>query len=110
MPSLLIRSTKIHCRPFSDCAGNRERGTGAAPGGYCGEIQRGLELPAGEEQPPRVLSVPGRAQELLLLQGDPKDESIVASRFMHDKYADFPEAPLVATPMKVTSFSISSRH
>ncbi|GJN19157.1 hypothetical protein PR202_gb06399 [Eleusine coracana subsp. coracana] len=43
----------------------------------------------------------------------PKDESIVASRFMHDKYAvtDSPEAPLVvATPMKVTSFSISSRH
>ncbi|WVZ77647.1 hypothetical protein U9M48_025492 [Paspalum notatum var. saurae] len=43
----------------------------------------------------------------------PKDESIVASRFMHDKYAvsESPEAPLVvATPMKVTSFSISSRH
>ncbi|KAG2656414.1 protein CYPRO4-like [Panicum virgatum] len=42
-----------------------------------------------------------------------KDESIVASRFMHDKYAisDSPEAPLVvATPMKVSSFSISSRH
>ncbi|XP_052142777.1 protein CYPRO4-like [Oryza glaberrima] len=43
----------------------------------------------------------------------PKDESIVASRFMHEKYAvsDTPEAPLVvATPMKVTSFSISSKH
>jgi hypothetical protein len=43
----------------------------------------------------------------------PKDESIVASRFMHDRYSvsDSPEAPLVvATPMKVTSFSISSRH
>lgn len=43
----------------------------------------------------------------------PKDESIVTSRFMHEKYAvsDTPEAPLVvATPMKVTSFSISSKH
>lgn len=42
----------------------------------------------------------------------PKDESIVDSRFMHDKFAvsDSPEAPLVvATPMKVSSFSISSR-
>ncbi|XP_031376110.1 protein CYPRO4 [Punica granatum] len=42
----------------------------------------------------------------------PKDESIVDSRFMHDKYAvtDSPEAPLViATPLKVSSFSISSR-
>ncbi|KAJ4831160.1 Protein cypro4 [Turnera subulata] len=41
-----------------------------------------------------------------------KDDSIVDSRFMHDKYAvtDSPEAPLViATPMKVSSFSISSR-
>ncbi|KAK6939597.1 Vacuolar import/degradation Vid27, C-terminal [Dillenia turbinata] len=41
-----------------------------------------------------------------------KDESIVDSRFMHDKYAvtDSPEAPLVvATPMKVSSFSISSK-
>lgn len=39
-----------------------------------------------------------------------KDESIVESRFMHDRYAlsDSPEAPLVvATPMKVTSFSMS---
>ncbi|KAJ8447401.1 hypothetical protein Cgig2_019395 [Carnegiea gigantea] len=39
-----------------------------------------------------------------------KDESIVDSRFMHEKFAisDSPEAPLVvATPMKVTSFSIS---
>lgn len=39
-----------------------------------------------------------------------KDESIIESRFMHDKYAvsDSPEAPLVvATPMKVTSFSMS---
>ncbi|CAL9041576.1 unnamed protein product [Musa banksii] len=44
----------------------------------------------------------------------PKDESIVDSRFMHEKFAvsDSPEAPLVvATPMKVSSFSISSsRH
>ncbi|XP_016569773.2 protein CYPRO4 [Capsicum annuum] len=42
----------------------------------------------------------------------PRDDSIVESRFMHDKYAvsDSPEAPLVvATPMKVSSFSISSR-
>ncbi|KAG0472010.1 hypothetical protein HPP92_016556 [Vanilla planifolia] len=42
----------------------------------------------------------------------PKDESIVDSRFMHDKFSgnDSPEAPLVvATPMKVSSFSISSR-
>ncbi|XP_068643211.1 protein CYPRO4-like [Aristolochia californica] len=42
----------------------------------------------------------------------PKDESIVDSRFMHDKFAvsDSPEAPLVvATPMKVSSFSISGR-
>ncbi|XP_047340826.1 protein CYPRO4 [Impatiens glandulifera] len=42
----------------------------------------------------------------------PKDESIVESRFMHDKYAvgDSPEAPLVvATPMKVTSFSMSGK-
>ncbi|KAG1364089.1 protein CYPRO4 [Cocos nucifera] len=42
----------------------------------------------------------------------PKDESIVDSRFMHDNFAvsDSPEAPLVvATPMKVSSFSISSR-
>ncbi|KAF6139027.1 hypothetical protein GIB67_010753 [Kingdonia uniflora] len=41
-----------------------------------------------------------------------KDESIVDSRFMHEKFAvsDSPEAPLVvATPMKVSSFSISSR-
>nr|XP_043621677.1 protein CYPRO4-like [Erigeron canadensis] len=39
-----------------------------------------------------------------------KDESIIESRFMHDKYAvsDSPEAPLVvATPGKVTSFSMS---
>lgn len=39
-----------------------------------------------------------------------KDESIVESRFMHEKFAisDSPEAPLVvATPMKVTSFSMS---
>ncbi|PKA49428.1 Protein CYPRO4 [Apostasia shenzhenica] len=43
----------------------------------------------------------------------PKDESIVDSRFMHEKFAGSgsPEAPLVvATPMKVSSFSISSRH
>ncbi|XP_020083195.1 protein CYPRO4-like [Ananas comosus] len=41
-----------------------------------------------------------------------KDESIVDSRFMHEKFAtsDSPEAPLVvATPMKVSSFSISNR-
>ncbi|GKA99327.1 CYPRO4 protein [Tanacetum coccineum] len=41
----------------------------------------------------------------------PKDDSIVESRFMHEKFAvsDSPEAPLVvATPMKVSSFSISS--
>ncbi|CAL1389488.1 unnamed protein product [Linum trigynum] len=39
-----------------------------------------------------------------------KDESIVESRFMHDNYAvsNSPEAPLVvATPMKVSSFSLS---
>ncbi|GKD70016.1 CYPRO4 protein, partial [Tanacetum coccineum] len=39
-----------------------------------------------------------------------KDESIIESRFMHDKYAvsDSPEAPLVvATPQKVNSFSMS---
>lgn len=42
----------------------------------------------------------------------PKDESVVESRFMHDKYAvsDSPEAPLVvATPMKVTSISMSGK-
>lgn len=41
-----------------------------------------------------------------------KDESIVDSRFMHEKFAvsDSPEAPLVvATPMKVSSFSMSGR-
>ncbi|KAF3971501.1 hypothetical protein CMV_004901 [Castanea mollissima] len=41
-----------------------------------------------------------------------KDDSIVDSRFMHEKFAvtDSPEAPLViATPLKVSSFSISSR-
>ncbi|CAA0822139.1 Vacuolar import/degradation- Vid27-related protein [Striga hermonthica] len=41
-----------------------------------------------------------------------KDDSIVESRFMHEKFAvsDSPEAPLVvATPLKVSSFSISSR-
>ncbi|KAI8025568.1 Protein CYPRO4 [Camellia lanceoleosa] len=41
-----------------------------------------------------------------------KDESIVDSRFMHDRFAvsDSPEAPLVvATPMKVTSFSMSGK-
>ncbi|KAK9163293.1 hypothetical protein Syun_004195 [Stephania yunnanensis] len=41
-----------------------------------------------------------------------KDESIIDSRFMHEKFAvsDSPEAPLVvATPMKVSSFSLSSR-
>ncbi|CAI0556948.1 unnamed protein product [Linum tenue] len=39
-----------------------------------------------------------------------KDESIVESRFMHDNYAvsNSPEAPLVvATPMKVSSISLS---
>lgn len=39
-----------------------------------------------------------------------KDESIIESRFMHDKFAvnNSPEAPLVvATPMKVTSISMS---
>ncbi|CAI8599238.1 unnamed protein product [Vicia faba] len=41
-----------------------------------------------------------------------RDDSIVESRFMHDKFAvtDSPEAPLViATPMKVSSFSLSNR-
>ncbi|GAB4840813.1 Protein cypro4 [Ancistrocladus abbreviatus] len=41
-----------------------------------------------------------------------KDDSIIDSRFMHDKFSvsDSPEAPLVvATPMKVSSFSISRR-
>lgn len=41
-----------------------------------------------------------------------KDESIVESRFMHDKFAvsDSPEAPLVvATPMKVSSISLSGQ-
>lgn len=41
----------------------------------------------------------------------PKDESIVDSKFMHDKFAitNSPEAPLVvATPKKVSSFSIAS--
>eukprot|EP01018_Ginkgo_biloba_P034348 Gb_00905 [translate_table: standard] len=41
----------------------------------------------------------------------PKDESIVESRFMHDKFAitNSPEAPLVvATPKKVSSFSIAT--
>ncbi|KAK9050535.1 hypothetical protein SSX86_030494 [Deinandra increscens subsp. villosa] len=39
-----------------------------------------------------------------------RNESIIESRFMHDKFAvsDSPEAPLVvATPMKVTSYSMS---
>ncbi|CAM8998608.1 unnamed protein product [Rhodiola kirilowii] len=42
-----------------------------------------------------------------------KDESIIDSRFMNDKYAvtDSPEAPLVvATSRKIRSFSISSKH
>ncbi|OAY38957.1 protein CYPRO4 [Manihot esculenta] len=41
-----------------------------------------------------------------------KDESIVESRFMHDNYAvsNSPEAPLVvATPMKVSSISLSGK-
>ncbi|CAK7329871.1 unnamed protein product [Dovyalis caffra] len=41
-----------------------------------------------------------------------KDESIVESRFMHENYAvsDSPEAPLVvATPMKVSSISLSGK-
>uniref|UniRef100_J3LHV5 Uncharacterized protein n=1 Tax=Oryza brachyantha TaxID=4533 RepID=J3LHV5_ORYBR len=41
-----------------------------------------------------------------------KDESIVDSRFMHENFSttDSPEAPLVvATPMKVSSFSIANR-
>ncbi|EPS71033.1 hypothetical protein M569_03723 [Genlisea aurea] len=40
-----------------------------------------------------------------------KDESIIESRFMHDKFQikDSPEAPLVvATPLKVSSFSMSA--
>lgn len=52
--------------------GDREREAGEASGGDGGEVQRGVELPPGEEQPPRVLPVPGGAQELLLLQGDPQ--------------------------------------
>uniref|UniRef100_A0A7N0T1F6 Vacuolar import/degradation Vid27 C-terminal domain-containing protein n=1 Tax=Kalanchoe fedtschenkoi TaxID=63787 RepID=A0A7N0T1F6_KALFE len=42
----------------------------------------------------------------------PKDESIIDSRFMNDRFAirDSPEAPLVvATPMKISSFSISNK-
>jgi hypothetical protein len=54
------------------CAGDGEREAGAASSGDGGEVQRGVELPAGEEQPPRVLPVPGGAEELLLLQGDPQ--------------------------------------
>lgn len=41
-----------------------------------------------------------------------KDESIVQSQFMHDNFAvtNSPEAPLVvATPMKVSSISLSGR-
>ncbi|KAM0930072.1 hypothetical protein ACQ4PT_001151 [Festuca glaucescens] len=41
-----------------------------------------------------------------------KEESIVDSRFMHENFAtsDSPDAPLVvATPMKVSSFSIANR-
>ncbi|GAB4829509.1 Protein cypro4 [Ancistrocladus abbreviatus] len=41
-----------------------------------------------------------------------RDDSIIDSRFMHDKFAvsDSPEAPLVvATPNKISSFSISSK-
>ncbi|CAN0846532.1 Protein CYPRO4 [Linum grandiflorum] len=41
-----------------------------------------------------------------------KDESIVESRFMHENYTstNSPEAPLVvATPMKVSSFSLSGK-
>ncbi|XP_019166003.1 PREDICTED: protein CYPRO4 [Ipomoea nil] len=41
-----------------------------------------------------------------------KEESIVESRFMHDKFAisNSPDAPLVvATPMKVTSFSMPGK-
>ncbi|XP_057975564.1 protein CYPRO4 [Malania oleifera] len=41
-----------------------------------------------------------------------KDDSIIDSRFMHEKFAvsDSPQAPLVvATPMKVRSFSISNK-
>ncbi|XP_073151288.1 protein CYPRO4-like [Henckelia pumila] len=42
----------------------------------------------------------------------PKDESIIESRFMHDKFSfsNSPEAPLVvATPQKITSFSLSGK-
>ena len=41
-----------------------------------------------------------------------KDESIVESRFMHDNFAlnNSPQAPLVvATPMKVSSISLSGK-
>lgn len=41
-----------------------------------------------------------------------KDESIVESRFMNDKFAfsDSPEAPLVvATPLKVSSISLAGK-
>ncbi|KAI0511249.1 hypothetical protein KFK09_011874 [Dendrobium nobile] len=43
----------------------------------------------------------------------PKNECIVDSCLMHEKFAasDLPEAPLVfVTPLKVSSFSISSNH
>lgn len=53
-------------------SGHRERETGAAPGRYCGQVQRDMEFPTGERWVPRMLSESSGIEKLLLLQDSPK--------------------------------------
>ncbi|KAF8405032.1 hypothetical protein HHK36_009928 [Tetracentron sinense] len=85
---------------------------GVPPGCNGGQVQHDMELPACEEQHPRGYQNQEGLKSCYCYKIVLKDESIVDSCFMHDKFAvsDSPEAPLVvATHMKVSSVSISSR-